>query len=331
MTHYSSLITHHSSLSLEWLPVIAGLLVLYVPTFYGLATTLWQQDDHAHGPIILAIVLWLFWQRRQVLYVIPAQAGSSVIPADAGIQSNLVLPAKADRPVIPAEAGIQSEQNSTAPITGFAILIFGLLLYAVGRSQDILIFEVGALAPILAGVLLATRGWPAIGSYWFALLFIAFLVPLPGIVVDALTMPLKQTVSAIAEQLLYAAGYPIARSGVVLNIGQYQLLVADACSGLNSMFSLSALGLLYLYLTRYKSWLHNGVILASILPIAFSANIVRVMILVLVTYYYGDAAGQGFAHGFAGMLLFVIALMILFGFDALLRTAGGIFTKVRHA
>ncbi|MBI2226358.1 MAG: archaeosortase/exosortase family protein, partial [Betaproteobacteria bacterium] len=50
---------------LEWPPVIAGLLVLYVPTFYDLATTLWQQDDLAHGPIILAIILWLIWQQRK--------------------------------------------------------------------------------------------------------------------------------------------------------------------------------------------------------------------------------------------------------------------------
>jgi len=155
-------------------------------------------------------------------------------------------------------------------------------------------------------------------ALWFMLLFIAYLVPLPGFFVDALTLPLKQTVSEIAVQILYAAGYPIAHTGVILNVGQYQLLVADACSGLNSMFSLSALGLLYLYLMRYKSWLHNGLILASLLPIAFCANIVRVIILVLVTYHFGDAAGQSFVHGFSGMALFVIALMTILLLDAIL-------------
>lgn len=275
---------------LEWPPVIAGLLVLYVPTFYDLATTLWQQDDYAHGPIILAIIVWLIWRKREALLVVPV---------------------------------------NTAPVPGFGLLVVGLLLYAVGRSQDIIMFEVGALAPILAGVLLVARGWAGVRALWFPLLFIVFLVPLPGFFVDALTVPLKQNVSVIAEELLYTAGYPIARNGVVLTIGQYQLLVADACSGLNSMFSLSALGLLYLHLMRYRSWLHNGLILASILPIAFCANIVRVIILILVTYHFGDAAGQSFLHGFAGMLLFVIALTILFGFDALLRLAGGFFRKGR--
>jgi len=275
---------------LEWLSVMAGLLVLYVPTFYDLATTLWQQDDYAHGPIILVIIVWLIWQKREALLVVPV---------------------------------------NTAPVSGFGLLVFGVLLYAVGRSQDIIMFEVGALAPILAGVLLVARGWAGVRALWFPLLFIVFMVPLPGFFVDALTMPLKQNVSVIAEQLLYVAGYPIARNGVVLTIGQYQLLVADACSGLNTMFSLSALGLLYLRLMRYPSWWHNGLILASILPIAFCANIVRVLILVLVTYHLGDAAGQGFLHNFSGMALFIIALLILFGFDALLRLFGGFSRKGR--
>jgi len=101
-------------------------------------------------------------------------------------------------------------------------------------------------------------------------------------------------------------------------IGQYELLVADACSGLNSMFSLSALGLLYLYIMRRTSWLHNALVLASILPIAFAANIVRVVTLVLVTYYFGDEAGQGFLHGAAGMVLVMAALLLILAIDGVL-------------
>ena len=264
---------------LEWLPVVLGLMILYVPTFYDLATTLWQRDDFAHGPIILAVVVWLVWDNRQILLTPPAR---------------------------------------TAPGSGFLVLVFGLLLYVLGRSQDIAILEVGSLAPVLAGVLLAMRGWPGLKGMWFMLIFIAYLVPLPGFLVDAVTLPLKQSVSALATDALYAAGYPIGQEGVILVVGQYELLVADACSGLNSMFSLSAVGLLYLYLTRRKSWLHNGLILASLVPIAFLANTVRVIILVLVTYHFGDAAGQGFVHGFSGLVLFVVALITILLFDAIL-------------
>lgn len=263
----------------EWVPVIAGLLVLFGPTFYDMSRNIWTKDDFAHGPIILVVIVWLIWDKRQVLLAAPTR---------------------------------------TAPIQGLVVLIFGLLLYVVGRSQEIVLFEIGSLIPILAGVLLAMRGWPGLRAMWFMLLFIGYLVPLPGFFVDDVTGPLKQSVSTIAAQILYTAGYPIAHEGVILTIGRYQLLVADACSGLNSMFSLSALGLLYLYLMKYKSWLHNGLILVSLLPIAFCANIVRVIILVLVTYHFGDAAGQGFVHGFSGMVLFVTALLVVLFFDAIL-------------
>jgi exosortase B len=260
----------------EWLPVLLGLLSLYTSTFYGLATTIWQEEDYAHGPIILAIVLWLIWDKRRILLSAPAK------PATAA---------------------------------GLALLTFGLLVYIVGHSQKISVLEIGALIPILAGVLLALRGTSALSGYWFMLLFIIYLVPLPGVFVDGVTGPLKIYVSEISEEILYKSGYPIARDGVMLTIGQYRLLVADACSGINSMFSLSAVGVLYLYLTERKSWLHNGLVLCSLLPIAFCANIVRVIILVLVTYKLGNAAGQGFIHSFSGMVMFAVALIFIFFLD----------------
>jgi len=73
-----------------------------------------------------------------------------------------------------------------------------------------------------------------------------------------------------------------------------------------------------MYLMARKSWLHNGIMLASILPIAFAANIVRVVILVLITYHLGDEAGQGFLHGSAGIVLILAALMFLFLLDGVL-------------
>jgi exosortase len=119
--------------------------------------------------------------------------------------------------------------------------------------------------------------------------------------------------------MLYGLDYPIARSGVVLSIGQYQMLIADACSGMNSIYSLAALGFLYLYLTASRNHTRTALLLASIVPIAVAANFIRVLILILVTFHLGDDAGQSFFHGSAGMALFVTALLLLLGFDALLR------------
>lgn len=264
---------------LPWLTLALGWAAMYGPTYWDLAQTVWQSDEQFHGVIILAIVIWLLLDRRGAL--------------------------------------LQAER-APWPRTGWVLFMLGLLIYILGRSQKILLFEVGSQMPVLAGALLILHGGNALRLLWFAVLYMIFMMPLPGVLVDAMTGPLKQWVSVIAENLLYATGYPIARSGVMLSIGPYQLLVADACSGLHSMFSLSALGLLYMYLTGRQSWLHNGLMLASILPIAFAANIVRVVILVLITYHLGDEAGQGFLHGMAGMVLIVTALLFLFALDSVL-------------
>jgi exosortase B len=145
------------------------------------------------------------------------------------------------------------------------------------------------------------------------------MVPMPGLVIAAVTMPMKIAVSYMAETVLFALNYPIARSGVLLQIGPYQLMVADACAGLQTLFTLEAMGLLYLNLLRHESLLRNVFLAVSIIPIAFTANVIRVMVLTLVTYYWGDAAGQGFLHGFAGMVLFVSALLLIMALDSMLR------------
>ena len=264
----------------QWVPIGIGLLAICIPSFYHLMQTTWQTEENGHGPIILIVVFWLIWQKRDAIINAPRKPSF---------------------------------------ILGWASLIISLLAFIVGRSQSIDTIEVAALIPMLIGILLLMRGWQAVRALWFPLFFMLFLIPLPGLLVEIITGTLKQNVSGVAEEILYTVGYPIARQGVMLTIGQYKLLVADACSGLNSMFSLSALGLIYLYLMQYRNWMHSALLLLSVLPIAFAANVIRVMALALITYYFGDEAGQGFAHMAAGMVLFIAALLMLMAFDGVLR------------
>lgn len=261
------------------LPILVGFAALFLPTYFRLSQDAWRDEAHAHGPFVLMIVGWLIYRQWPAL-----------------------------RAVI----------GGFAPYSGGLLLVFGLLCYVLGRSQGLILLEVGAQIPVLAGLTLLLAGWRGVRVLWFPLVFLVFMVPLPGFLIDAITGPLKTQVSALVEWVLYGFGLPISRSGVVLNIGNYQLQVADACSGLNSMYSLSAMGLLFLYLMNYQSKLRTALVIASILPIAFAANVIRVMTLVLVTYYLGDGAGHAF-HDIAAASLYVFALLLLFGFDALLR------------
>lgn len=179
-------------------------------------------------------------------------------------------------------------------------------------------FEIISQIFVLIALLLLFKGASGLLLVWFPLFFMLFMVPLPEALVASVTAPLKSAVSAVASTLLYQLGYPVGRSGVIMTVGPYQLLVADACAGLNSMFTLEALGMLYMNLMRYTNTTRNILLALLLVPTAFIANIVRVMILVLVTYHFGDEAGQGFVHGFAGMVLFMVALVLMLLLDKFL-------------
>jgi exosortase/archaeosortase family protein len=97
------------------------------------------------------------------------------------------------------------------------------------------------------------------------------------------------------------------------------LLVADACAGLNSLFTLEALGLLYMNVMRHESLFRNALLAILIVPISFVSNVTRVIVLALITFYWGELAGQGFLHEFSGMVLFVTALLLIIGVDTALR------------
>lgn len=256
-----------------------GLAAVMLPTWWDLAQSVWPTDEQGHGPVILLVSLWLLWSARRDLAALPWRG---------------------------------------AALPGWSLFGIGALLYVLGRSQGILTFEMLAQLLLLVSALLLFKGVAGLRRVWFPLFFLLFMVPLPEALVAAVTAPLKSAVSAVAGSLLFHLGYPVARAGVVLMIGQYQLLVADACAGLTSMFTLEAIGLLYMQIKGYTSALRNTLLALLLVPIAFSANVIRVMVLVLVTYHFGDAAGQGFVHGFAGMLLFVVATLLMIAVDHVL-------------
>lgn len=206
---------------------------------------------------------------------------------------------------------------SSAPTAGTLMIAVALPMYLFGRAYDLRISLV-SLMVLLAGVLLRYRGAAALRMSWFAILFPLFALPLPLEFVLAMTGPLKIGVSSVATELLAWAGYPIGRSGVVVTIGQYQLLVTEACAGLQTMFTLEAMGLLYASLMNHASPLRNVLLATLVIPIALLANVVRVVVLALITYYWGDAAGQGFLHGFSGIVLFLVALVLVVLVDGLL-------------
>lgn len=272
--------------------LLIGLLAVGLPTLVAVATQSWTREEGVHGPIVLATGLWLIWRRADEIR----------------------------REAVPGSLWV-----------AFMGVAIAAAIYIFGRAYGFLVLEVGAL--YLAGIAIAYSfiGWGMLRKLWFPILYLGFAVPLPGWLLDSVTLPLKYLVSDIVTRLLQAVGYPIVQVGVTLYIAQYQLLVEDACAGLNSIISLTAIGLFYIYLFHNATWRYALLLVALVLPIAIAANVIRVIILVLITYYLGDEMAQGYLHDTAGIVTFVSALLLIFLIDGLLTPVRRLLTRSSNA
>jgi exosortase B len=282
-----------SDVSKSWLwpALLAGsFLAAYVPTILGLINGPWQTEQEGHGPLIIAASLWLAWQSREKLRV---------------------------------------AKISPAPVSGWASLLVGLVLMFLARTQDVLTAEVFSIIPAVIGCVLLLAGWPILRILSFPIGFLIFTVPVPDWIIDGATVPLKVFISDSVTRILYLAGYPVAQNGVMIMIGSYQLLVKDACSGMNSIFALSAIGVFYAYAFRWEEKLRGLLLLIAIIPITIAANFIRVLALVLTAYYGGPDLIEGTVHDLTGIGLFVVAVILLFAFDGLLVVCAGMLGRRR--
>ena len=256
--------------------LVFGSLAMAVPTLLYVARESWSTEQGGHGPIVLFTGLWLLWR-----------LWPGAVP-----------------------------HFRQPPFWRVALMLLVLVpAYFVARVTQIIEIEGFMMHGLLLVALYSAIGGRALRMLWFPLFYLAFIFPPPESIVFFLTIPLKILISHAAVGFLSAFGYPIGGAGVTIVIGQYELLIAAACSGLNSIISLSALALFYVYIRHQADPLYALLLIIFIIPIALLANFIRVLILILLTYYGGDAAGQGFMHYFAGVVMFVLALGTVFLFD----------------
>lgn len=261
----------------HWMLAI-GAAALVIPTFTMVAQVSWSTEQGAHGPVVLATGIWLIGRMWQ---------------------------------------GVKWFTKRGSLWIALPLLAVTLTIYMLGRISGTPEIEGYALYFTMVVVVYAYCGVPVMRRIWFPILYLFFVFPPPDSVVAAVTQPLKLGVSAAAVALLDLFGLPIGRTGVIIQVDQYDILVAAACAGLNSVISLSAIGLFYIYIRHNANYRYALLLMIAIVPIAIFANFVRVLVLILITYYFGDPVAQGFLHGFAGMLMFGIALLGTFGIDTL--------------
>lgn len=258
----------------------AGLVAIALPTLAFVARESWSTEQGAHGPIVLMTGAWL------LLRLWPSAEPVAKRPPTWRVAT---------------------------------LLVVTLVAYFLARVAQVVELEGYFMYASLLVGLYGLIGSQAMRRLWFPLFYLAFMFPPPDTIVYAMTLPMKVGVSNVAIAILHAFGYPIAGQGVMIYVGQYELLVAAACSGLNSIISLSAISLFYIYMRHEAEWRYAAFLVLLIVPVALIANLARVLILILLTYHAGDAAAQGFLHNFAGMLMFAVALLTIFALDAALK------------
>jgi len=258
--------------------LVIGCAVFVLPTMLQVARETWTTEQGGHGPLVLVTGLWALWRELK---------GGSV------------------------------ERRPGNAALGLPLLAVLLSIFVVARITGVIEVEAFAMYGTLVAGAYLLFGGALIRKIWFPLVYLAFALPPPDTVIVAVTQPIKIAISEWAVSLLSLLGYPIANSGVIIQIGQYELLVAAACAGLNSIVTLAALCLFYVYLRHRSNLTALLVIAVAAIPVAIVSNFVRVLTLVLVTYYFGDAAAQGFVHDFAGLLMFTVALLTIFAVDQL--------------
>lgn len=208
----------------------------------------------------------------------------------------------------------QGDWRVAGPLT-----LAALAAYVFGRAFDFISVEALGAYGVMLAFILRLGGWPEIRRNAFPLFYLGFAVPPPGWLIDRATAPLQNLVSWVAEMLTRGLGYPVARHGVALDVGPYQLLVEDACAGMNSIIGLTAVSLLYIYLIRSASVREALLLVLLIVPVAIFVNLIRVTALILITYHFGDKAAQGFLHATTGIVLFGAGVLMIFALDTLIQ------------
>ena len=202
--------------------------------------------------------------------------------------------------------------------TGLFLIVFALIVLIVGVAAQEFFTKRSSMVFLLTGIIVFLLGWQWLKELLLPVGFLFFMIPLPYIVYDAMAFPLKLFVAKFSVICLKLMGVVVWREGNIIMFPQTTLEVADACSGLRSLMSLLALGVALAFLTQKKKGAMLILVILTI-PIAIVTNMIRVIGTGFLAQYYGAAAAEGFFHEFAGMGVFVLAMVMLFMSSGLLR------------
>jgi len=251
---------------------------LYSSILYHLVGQWWQDPNFSHGFFVPLFSAFVLWQDRSRLAAVP------VTPSSWGL---LIV------------------------VVALCVLILGVM------GAELFLSRVSLLL-LIAGLIISFLGWNYFRAVLFPWAFLILMIPIPAIVFNQITFPLQLLASKVAATVLPILGVPVLREGNVINLPAMALEVAEACSGIRSLLSLTTLAVIYGYLMEPRNSVRVLLAVAS-LPIAVAANSFRIVGTGLLVQYWDPEKAEGFFHLFSGWLIFVISLLMLFLFHRIMR------------
>lgn len=267
----------------------ALLILVYLPVLRPLVRQWSTDDDMGHGFFVPLVAGYIAWTRREEILAAP-------------IRPNY---------------------------WGILLIVWGVLQSYIGALGAELFLQRTAIILSLLGVVLATAGWQVVKLLVFPFLLLPFMVPIPAVIYNQITFPLQLFASRVAEITLGLVGIPVLRDGNILELASQRLSVAEACSGIRSLLSLTFLSLVYGYFFDRNTWIRWALFLGTI-PIAIVANSSRVTMTGILSEYQPDMA-KGFFHSLEGWLIFLVALAMMIAFHGVLAKGYAIVKRRRAA
>jgi len=259
------------------LGLVAAFLYLYAAVLPPLITDWLDDPNYSHGFLVPGLSAYFVWDRRQTL------------------------------------AGLRPQPHWG----GLVLLWCGLGMLLLGHLGAELFLMRSSMVVVLTALVWYLLGRHYVHALAFPLAFLLFMIPLPAILLNTITLPLQLLATKVSTFALQLAQLPVYREGNIIYLPHATLEVAEACSGLRSLVSLLALAVVLAYITQRRlstRWL----LVLSAVPIALVANAFRIWATGVLAHWYGTQAAEGFYHTFAGWLVFVVALGLLLGEGALL-------------
>lgn len=212
---------------------------------------------------------------------------------------------------------------------GVLMIVSALMLFAGVLGAELYITRVSLVLSLIA-LTVYFGGWQWLRQLMFPIGLLFFALPVPNIIFNQIAFPLQLIASDYATRAIKLFGIPALREGNVIELAQMKLQVVEACSGIRSLVSLTALAVVYVYFTETRWWRRIALVVA-VIPIAVIANAARVAVTGVLAHHYGIKSAEGFMHGFSGLAVFLVAVALLLALAGALNLAERMGTRASRS